>query len=63
VTDAEARERIKEARKLVYDAVGLLCRSGKAPELIKQINELRNIEDVLWQYNTEERRIRNVSAK
>jgi len=55
VTEAEAQERIREARRLVYDAIGLLCRSGKAPELIGQINKLRSIEDVLWQLTTEER--------
>jgi len=56
VAEAEAQERIREARRLVYDAIGLLCRSGKAPELIGQINQLQHIEDVLWQHTTPERR-------
>ena len=56
ITVEEAGSRhIREARRLVYDAIGLLCRSGKAPELIGQINGLRSIEDVLWQYTTERR--------
>jgi len=54
-TEAEGLERIKEARRLVYDAIGLLCRSGKSTELIRVINGLRSIEDVLWQYTTERR--------
>ena len=45
-------EHIDGARRYVYDAIGLLCRSGQAPELIRLINALRIIEDRLWQYAT-----------
>jgi len=56
VTDAEARECIRIARRLVNDAYGAICRSGKAAEFSREINQLQHIEDVLWQHTTPERR-------
>lgn len=52
MTETEAQERVAEARRLVYDAIGELCQSKMAVYLGSQINELRSIEDVLWQLTT-----------
>ena len=45
-------ERVRTARRLVYNAIGELCQSKMAIYLSNQINELRSIEDVLWQLTT-----------
>jgi hypothetical protein len=62
VTDAEALDRIKEARRLVNDAYGRICRSGRASEFARELTQLQHIEDVLWQYTTSERREGNGNA-
>lgn len=49
---AEERARIAKARQLVYDAIGEICQSKKAIYLSKELSQLRNIEDVLWQFAT-----------
>lgn len=51
ITEADI-ERVRNARRLVYDAIGELCQSKMAIYLGRQINELRSIEDALWQLTT-----------
>ena len=47
---------LKDARRKLNDAYGLICRSGKAAEFASELNQLQHIEDVLWQHTTPERR-------
>ena len=49
------QERLKHARELVYDAIGEIMQAKAAIYMARELNELRYIEDVLWQLTTEER--------
>lgn len=40
---------------MASDLYGVICRSGKASEFTKELCQLQEIEDVLWQYVTDPR--------
>ena len=41
-----------KARSLIWDAIGEINQSKTAIHLTRQLSELYNIEDVLWQFAT-----------
>lgn len=49
------QERLKHARELVYNAIGEIVQAKAAIYMARELNDLRHIEDVLWQLTTEER--------
>lgn len=49
---ASEAERLMNARKLIWDAIGEINQSKTAIHLTRQLSELYNIEDVLWQFAT-----------
>lgn len=53
---------LKDARRKLNDAYGLICRSGMASEFTRELLMLQHVEDVVWQYTTPERREGNGNA-
>jgi len=45
-----------KARSLLWDAIGEINQSKQAINLTQQLTELYNIEDVLWQFATADRK-------
>ena len=45
-------EHLMKARSLIWDAIGEINQSKTAIHLTRQLSELYNIEDVLWQFAT-----------
>ena len=48
----EEANRLMEARRLIWEAIGQINQSKQAINLTKQLSQLYNIEDVLWQFAT-----------
>jgi len=46
------QDRLKHARELVYDAIGEIMQAKASKYMARELNDLRHIEDVLWQYST-----------
>jgi len=48
----EEANRLMEARRLIFEAIGQINQSKQAINLTKQLSQLYTIEDVLWQFAT-----------
>lgn len=51
-------EHLKNARVKVYDAINEMLQSGMGGKLSRYVNDLRRVEDVLWQLTTPEKPVR-----
>lgn len=56
VSRKAANEHLRTARMLVWEAVNEICQSGMTMPLARELNELRALEDKLWQLTTADRR-------